>query len=49
MNVIDRRRVGLLVICAVAVAEVCVESLLTAQSSVDPTAELLAELSVSKA
>lgn len=44
MNITGCRRVGLLVLCAISVAAVSGERLVTAQSSVDPTAALLVDL-----
>ena len=44
MSITSCRRVGLLMICAIAVAAVSGERLVTAQLSVDPTAALLVDL-----
>ena len=44
MSITGCRRVGLLVICAIAVAAVSGERLVAAQSSVNPTAALLVDL-----
>jgi acetylornithine deacetylase/succinyl-diaminopimelate desuccinylase-like protein len=44
MNITGCRRVGLLVLCAISVAAVSGERLVTAQSSADPTAALLVDL-----